>query len=563
MTLFETEAPVEDLAARRASHLPTATKDRFTPLRAGILNVWEYDEQQFWFTDGRLLLRGRNEAGKSKVLELLFPFVLDGDTTPKKLDPFDTANKSMWWNMIGFHHERSTAIGYLWIEFGRLDHATSTAEYLTAVVGLQATRAERKVTTWFGLTPQRVDLDLDLAPGDVCRPQDSLAKALVPGANFETKASAHRGNVAARLFSMTPERYDNLLHLLRQLRKPKLADKLDNRKLSEVLTNALPPLDESRIEPLAEGFSYLDADINDLRRAEDAHRATGVFLDVYRGYCRSQTRHRAGQVISAVTKFDDVTREEKATRDALETVQKESVRLRDELIEIAHRLAEASGSLESLDLSAVEKLASLEQQRDADEKVATSTNNEADRARLAASAADGFADEAEDQLRELRQHQDSALVSARRAAGRAGVSDSWDQADDGKGKAAALTAAVRTRRSLVEAVGAADSRAAKARVRVTRTKAELDGAADRLNESADTARVAAEQADSARADFVAQVEDWLLAAPRPVHAVAETVAVDLEVDLASADRALAWWPRRWQSRPSTRPTRPFRTPPRL
>ena len=81
MTLFETNFPPSATSSTTGTaHLPSPTKARFVPLRAGVLNVWEYDDQQFWFADGRLLLRGRNEAGKSKVLELLFPFVLDGDT---------------------------------------------------------------------------------------------------------------------------------------------------------------------------------------------------------------------------------------------------------------------------------------------------------------------------------------------------------------------------------------------------------------------------------------------------------------------------------------------------
>src|SRR5581483_8022971 len=339
MTLFEpTVAPVDDLGARRTGHLPTPTKTRFMPLRAGVLNVWEYDDQQFWFADGRLLLRGRNEAGKSKVLELLFPFVLDGDMSPKKLDPFDTANKSMWWNMIGFHKERTVAIGYLWIEFGRLDEA-GVADYQTVIVGLQATRAERKVVPWFAITPQRIDVDLDLAPGRVCRTQESFTKALTPEARYATKAVVHRANVGSRLFAMSPERFDNLLHLLRQLRKPKLADKLDNKKLSSVLTDALPPLDESRIEPLATGFG---------------------FLDVYRAYARTQVRQRADVLRTAVTRFDDVTREERDNTRALEAAQQATARLTEEAAKLARQLATATGSLSGLDLSKVESLRALE-----------------------------------------------------------------------------------------------------------------------------------------------------------------------------------------------------------
>ncbi|MEV5354493.1 hypothetical protein [Streptomyces sp. NPDC052693] len=60
---------------------PSTTADtRFRLHRAGIQNVWQYDEQEFAFGDGRLLLRGKNGAGKSKALEMLLPYLLDGDS---------------------------------------------------------------------------------------------------------------------------------------------------------------------------------------------------------------------------------------------------------------------------------------------------------------------------------------------------------------------------------------------------------------------------------------------------------------------------------------------------
>ena len=38
---------------------------RYRLTRAGVLNVWQYDEHVFAFADGRLLLRGTDGAGKS------------------------------------------------------------------------------------------------------------------------------------------------------------------------------------------------------------------------------------------------------------------------------------------------------------------------------------------------------------------------------------------------------------------------------------------------------------------------------------------------------------------
>ena len=72
--------------------------------------------------EGRLALRGRNTSGKSKALELLIPFVLDGDITPRKLDPFasPTRAKTMRWNLIectDAYARDAKRIGYVWAEF--------------------------------------------------------------------------------------------------------------------------------------------------------------------------------------------------------------------------------------------------------------------------------------------------------------------------------------------------------------------------------------------------------------------------------------------------------------
>jgi hypothetical protein len=61
-----------DAHAPEPDRLPIPDRERWTVLRAGIQNVWEYDDRRFVFRRGRLLLRGRNEAGKTKAVELLF-----------------------------------------------------------------------------------------------------------------------------------------------------------------------------------------------------------------------------------------------------------------------------------------------------------------------------------------------------------------------------------------------------------------------------------------------------------------------------------------------------------
>lgn len=81
-------------------NLPVPHLDRWQPLRLGLVDLYHYDTEEFWFHDGRLLLRGNNGAGKSKVLALTLPFLLDGDTSPYRVEPDGDRKKHMEWNLL-------------------------------------------------------------------------------------------------------------------------------------------------------------------------------------------------------------------------------------------------------------------------------------------------------------------------------------------------------------------------------------------------------------------------------------------------------------------------------
>ena len=67
--------------------------ERWKMNRIGFVNFWLYDEEDFEFEDGKLLLRGQNGSGKSITTQSFIPFVLDGDRTPSRLDPFGSSEK--------------------------------------------------------------------------------------------------------------------------------------------------------------------------------------------------------------------------------------------------------------------------------------------------------------------------------------------------------------------------------------------------------------------------------------------------------------------------------------
>ena len=74
----------EPEASRPALPVPKLT--RWQALRLGLVELYHYDSEEFWFRDGHLLLRGNNGTGKSKVLSLTLPFLLDapGQAVPHR-----------------------------------------------------------------------------------------------------------------------------------------------------------------------------------------------------------------------------------------------------------------------------------------------------------------------------------------------------------------------------------------------------------------------------------------------------------------------------------------------
>ena len=98
--------------------LPRPSRPRFQPLRSGLVNLYRYDDQEFWFEDGHLLLRGNNGTGKSRVLALQLPFLLDGEVAPHRMEPDGDPAKRVEWNLLmgGRHPDR---LGYTWLELGR------------------------------------------------------------------------------------------------------------------------------------------------------------------------------------------------------------------------------------------------------------------------------------------------------------------------------------------------------------------------------------------------------------------------------------------------------------
>ncbi len=285
-----------DPATASPDALPHPVTARWSPLRLGVVDLFYYDDEQFWFHDGRLLLRGNNGTGKSKVLALSLPFLLDGSLAPRRVEPDADPKKRMEWNLLlGGAHPHSERTGYTWVEFGRLDD-DGPEQFITLGIGLKAAANRGIVKHWYFTTSRRIgELRLLDESGTVLS-QERLRDAVAGSGQLYTTQEAYRRAVDEALFRLGPERYAALVDLLIQLRQPQLSKRPDERALSAALTEALAPLDQAVVADVAESFRSLEEErlaIDDSRQTLGAAEA---FLKDYRAYARVAARRRTTRV---------------------------------------------------------------------------------------------------------------------------------------------------------------------------------------------------------------------------------------------------------------------------
>ncbi|WP_323747498.1 TIGR02680 family protein [Catenulispora rubra] len=284
-------------------------RDRWQPLRAGLIDVFYYDAEEFRFHDGRLLLRGNNGTGKSKVLALTLPFLLDGELTPSRVEPDGDRAKRMEWNLLlGDKHPHDERLGYTWLEFGRIGE-DGVARYWTIGCGLKAVRGRGIADHWFFVTEHRIGPDLPLRNEHrVSYSRKRLEEKIGAHAVFTT-AKAYRRAVDEALFGLGTGRYEALINLLIQLRQPQLSKKPDEKLLSKALTEALPPLADALIGEIAEAFRGLQDERDALAALTEAQRAASAFLVHYRRYAQVAAKRTAAGVRQAHSKYEQLGRD--------------------------------------------------------------------------------------------------------------------------------------------------------------------------------------------------------------------------------------------------------------
>ncbi|HEV2342726.1 MAG TPA: TIGR02680 family protein [Actinocrinis sp.] len=495
-TVTERSASVQDAVA---------ASDRFQPTRAGIINLWDYRDEEFSFAEGWLILRGPNGSGKTKALEVLFPFVLDGRIDPKRLNPFAAEDRTMKSNLL-FRGQES-ALGYVWLELRRRDRGDA----VTIGIGLHAQRHRDTPVRWHFIAPGRIGEDFSVLTDDD-RPMTKKQLAAEIGAeNLYDSAADYRAGLDRRLFGLGADRYEQMLTLILTLRRPQLAKNLDPVKLSDTLSGGLRPVDDELIAEAARSFDDMETVQRTLEGLAAADEATSTFLASYSTYLRVHARWAADALTARSRTAGD-------RRHAVEQAVVEETEARHAQTEAAQRLSRADNELAALQarlsqLKSSSAYQALEQLDDLERLVRSHLEN-AERAATehlrraeAATRARAELERAEAKLTEL-----SATVSRRAAeladhALSAGIG--WQPSDtEPTGMADRVGARIAERREAVKAVREALGAVQRAEQARDIARSALDRA-QTANEEAEAAeRAAASAVEDARTRCGGELDRW-------------------------------------------------------
>lgn len=336
--------------------------------RIGLIDFWYYDEEEFHFRDGRLLLRGANGSGKSVTMQSFIPLLLDGNKAAERLDPFGTRARKLENYLLEENDGREERTGYLYMEFKRRDSDT----YVTVGIGLCAKR-NKKLDSWHFILRdgRRIGRDFFLykeLKNKITLSKIELANRLGEGGQVVDSQNDYMKLVNDTLFGYeNVEEYKELVDLLIQLRTPKLSKDFKPTVLNEILSNALPPLSDEDLRPMSEAIENMDNLKTRLRELETGKKAADRINEVYQQYNRAVLYEKADQYRKAVKEHrrneSEYTQTQLKSEECARGLQQEAER--EEALNIEKTAMEQKK--ESLDKSDISKL--MEQKLEAEQKL--------------------------------------------------------------------------------------------------------------------------------------------------------------------------------------------------
>lgn len=321
--------------------------------RIGLIDFWYYDEEEFHFLDGRMLLRGSNGSGKSVTMQSFIPLILDGNMRPERLDPFGSRARKMENYLLEEGDGREERTGYLYMEFKRQEEEV----YLTLGIGMRA-HVNKKLEVWyFTITDgRRIGKDFFLYKDErnkIACTRLELRNRIGDGGRLFDSQREYAEAVNKLLFGFeTAGEYKEMLELLIQLRTPKLSKDFKPTVINEILSNSLQTLSEDDLRPMSEAIENMDSLKTNLDSLRDSVQAARQIEKVYDQYNRIVLYNKAQFYTNASEEYEvcrkrEADLEEKTT-DCHKVLERERIRY-ENLAQEEAVLAEEKKSLDQSD----------------------------------------------------------------------------------------------------------------------------------------------------------------------------------------------------------------------
>ncbi|MFZ5945986.1 MAG: TIGR02680 family protein [Bacillota bacterium] len=262
--------------------------------RAGLLNFWYYDDEEFNFANGKLLLRGNNGSGKSVTMQSFIPVLLDGRKSPDRLDPFGSRARKMEDYLLGEKDvvDRDERTGYLYLEYKR----DGLEQYITTGIGLKAKRNSamdfwgfvildnRRINRNFLLYKNEYSADLGREQ-KIPLTRVELENRLGNGGKVVRTSKEYMTLVNKHVFGFENlADYEELIKLLIQLRSPKLSKDFRSTVIYEILNESLPGLSDEELRPLSDTIENMDQTKQQLEQLEKEQKSLNRLCKQYELY---------------------------------------------------------------------------------------------------------------------------------------------------------------------------------------------------------------------------------------------------------------------------------------
>jgi uncharacterized protein (TIGR02680 family) len=325
---------------------------RWQANKIGLINFWYYDEQEFPFVKGRMLLRGANGSGKSVTMQSVVPLLLDGNLSPERLDPFGSRDRKMSSYLLEEDDGREERTGYLYLEFKRKESDT----YLTVGMGIRARRGKPLDKWYFGLTDgRRVGHDFFLykeMDEKVPLSKRELENRLQSGGQVFDRQSEYMEFVNRQVFGFeTVEEYKEMIDLLIQLRTPKLSKDFKPSVINEILSDSLQPLSDEDLRPMSEAIENMDTMNMNLKARQEGLQAAEKINRVFGRYNRLILFEKADRLEEAQNDLQTLQKEDADCKKKIELGQARVQELEQERSDLDSKQAAMEKERESLSKS--------------------------------------------------------------------------------------------------------------------------------------------------------------------------------------------------------------------